>query len=208
MFKVSVIEETYQELCDAVAELHSKLNEAGQTMGTVEVMKGASMGPTAFAEIPPPAPIASVPAQTEALPPPPPEQVAASTDSLDTAGLPWDARIHTSTKSTNADGTWRKRRGVSKEAYNTVMAELGAQAATPAAAQTALPAVDMGPATPFPLAETKDYAALLELVAVKGVDFATVNGVCRNYGMSGMVDLKTNPEFQPLVYDAIAQLSE
>jgi hypothetical protein len=31
---------------------------------------------------------------------------------MDINGLPWDERIHASNKGTNADGSWRKRRGV------------------------------------------------------------------------------------------------
>lgn len=36
---------------------------------------------------------------------------AASTPSLDSAGMPWDERIHSGSKSVNADGTWRYKRG-------------------------------------------------------------------------------------------------
>lgn len=36
--------------------------------------------------------------------------VNTSAPAFDSAGLPWDARIHSSTKELNGDGTWRKRR--------------------------------------------------------------------------------------------------
>ena len=36
---------------------------------------------------------------------------AAVTGELDSAGQPWNAELHASTKSKNADGTWKKRRG-------------------------------------------------------------------------------------------------
>lgn len=45
---------------------------------------------------------------------------------VDSKGTPWDARIHSESKATVADGTWRKRRGVSDELFNEVMAELTA----------------------------------------------------------------------------------
>lgn len=45
---------------------------------------------------------------------------------FDSKGTPWDARIHSESKATVADGTWRKRRGVSDELFNEVMAELTA----------------------------------------------------------------------------------
>ena len=34
------------------------------------------------------------------------------TNALDGAGMPWDHRIHATTKTKNADGTWRQKRGV------------------------------------------------------------------------------------------------
>lgn len=45
---------------------------------------------------------------------------------VDSKGTPWDARIHSESRATVADGTWRKRRGVSDELFNEVMAELTA----------------------------------------------------------------------------------
>lgn len=51
---------------------------------------------------PPPAP----------TPVPPVETVAPDTALVDKEGLPWDSRIHSSSKALVADGTWRLRRGV------------------------------------------------------------------------------------------------
>lgn len=42
----------------------------------------------------------------------------------DAAGLPWDERIHASSKATVADGTWRKKRGVDDATVAAVEAEL------------------------------------------------------------------------------------
>jgi hypothetical protein len=50
--------------------------------------------------------------------------VNASTE-VDVNGTPWDARIHSTTKSKTKDGAWRKMRGVSDEQYNAVIAEIG-----------------------------------------------------------------------------------
>lgn len=44
----------------------------------------------------------------------------------DTAGIPWDERIHASTKTTNKDGTWTRRRNTPDEVFDKVMAELKA----------------------------------------------------------------------------------
>lgn len=49
---------------------------------------------------------------------------AANPGELDKDGIPWDARIHASSKAKNADGTWRKMRGVNEITYGEVFAEL------------------------------------------------------------------------------------
>lgn len=46
---------------------------------------------------------------------------------LDATGLPWDERIHASTKTKKADGSWTKRRGVQDSEYMAVEAELRAK---------------------------------------------------------------------------------
>lgn len=43
---------------------------------------------------------------------------------VDKAGLPWDARIHSSSKELTKDGVWRKKRGVSDEEVAQVEAQL------------------------------------------------------------------------------------
>lgn len=43
---------------------------------------------------------------------------------LDKDGLPWDVRIHASSRAQNADGTWRLKRGLAKDHLDKVTAEL------------------------------------------------------------------------------------
>lgn len=43
---------------------------------------------------------------------------------VDSVGLPWDARIHSTNKAQTADGTWRKRRGADAATIASVEAEL------------------------------------------------------------------------------------
>lgn len=45
---------------------------------------------------------------------------------VDSKGTPWDARIHSESRATVADGSWRKRRGVDDAVFAGVMAELAA----------------------------------------------------------------------------------
>ncbi len=47
---------------------------------------------------------------------------------LDKNDIPWDERIHAGTKRKNADGTWSMKKGVDKDLYAEIMAELTAAA--------------------------------------------------------------------------------
>lgn len=85
---------------------------------------------------------------------------------LDGDGLPWDGRIHSGPadkRPKNADGTWRKKRGVDDETIATVTAELrqvmGAPASgNPPAAASPEPAPAAAP-TPAPAAPPPTPAA-------------------------------------------------
>lgn len=86
-------------------------------------------------------------------------------EELDSEGLPWDARIHSSGKSRlKSDDTWKKLRGVDPELVKQVEAELRA-ALHPAAPEAATPAPgvqseSMSEATPPPgAAEAVNAAA-------------------------------------------------
>lgn len=48
------------------------------------------------------------------------------TGERDSAGIPWDERIHASTKTKTANGQWTRRRNTPDDTYNAVMAELKA----------------------------------------------------------------------------------
>ena len=56
---------------------------------------------------------------------------------LDSAGLPWDERIHAKSKTTKSDGTWKRGRGVTDEQAAAVESELRARSASPIPAQSA-----------------------------------------------------------------------
>jgi hypothetical protein len=53
-------------------------------------------------------------------------------DRLDKAGLPWDERIHSSSRVKTADGLWRKKRGVDEAVVTQVEGELKALMRIPA----------------------------------------------------------------------------
>jgi hypothetical protein len=79
----------------------------------------------------------------------------------DAAGLPWDGRIHASTKTKNADHTWRNKRGVDEAELARVTAELRG---LPAPAVVAAPPAPAAP--PVPPAVISPAAAALPAQAL------------------------------------------
>lgn len=67
---------------------------------------------------------------------------------VDSAGIPWDERIHTSTHAKNADGSWRRKRGVDDATFAALSAELKARGIT---ATPAVPVAAPAPAAPVPM---------------------------------------------------------
>lgn len=79
-----------------------------------------------------------------AAPPPPPTNTdndgpVVSTADLDAEGIPWDDRIHSTPAKQNADGTWRKKRGVTEVLYGQIHAELQERVAAGNTAERAAP---------------------------------------------------------------------
>lgn len=63
------------------------------------------------------------------------EQTNNAPPSVDSAGLPWDERIHSGAKSIKADGTWTKKKGATPPLVAQVEAELRAKLTGGAAQQ-------------------------------------------------------------------------
>lgn len=75
----------------------------------------------------------------------------------DSAGLPWDERIHASSRATIADGTWRRRKNTPDATYDAVMAEL--RAAVPNGTASAADAPPAPPIDDTPLPPTSTEPA-------------------------------------------------
>lgn len=79
-------------------------------------------------------------AQTAAIVPPPaapaapPTAPPAASGERDSKGMPWDGRIHASSKAKVADGSWRYKRGVDDAVIAPIEAEIRATLAAPAVA--------------------------------------------------------------------------
>lgn len=100
-----------QELFGADIVPHS-----GVRVGNVEVTYGRD--PRAVDGFP----MAPAPEELENAEPLNPPAVAPG--QLDSAGTPWDERIHASTRTTNKDGSWTRRRNTPDAVFDAVMAEL------------------------------------------------------------------------------------
>ena len=115
------------------------------------VFGGAASVALAPLPVPPPPPVVSAVAVPPAQIPEPPGATAADVP-RDSAGVPYDARIHNKARTMKQDGTWKLAKGVDPAIVTAVMAEI-APDSTPAplalpAAPVAVPAVPVPPAPP------------------------------------------------------------
>jgi hypothetical protein len=92
---------------------------------------------------------------------------------LDSRGLPWDRRIHASTKAINSDGTWRNMRGVDKDLLASVEQELRDVQALP------VPTPETPPTWPF-----ATVGGVVSLDGAGGADMSSAQAV---------VDMPTAP---------------
>ena len=179
------------ELREAIASINpaaGKLELIQDPAAAFGAINSIPQGPVSTAGpmlvIPNPEPAAAAPA--------PPATGA----TLDKEGLPWDVRIHASTKTFNADGTWRKKRGVETTVIQTVEGELKKLMAIPSPAAAPAPVVPPpppGPATtqaapppPPPAAATPSEIELrMQFVALVGRASAAIqNGKLMDHELS------------------------
>jgi hypothetical protein len=151
------------------------------------------------APIPPP-PGSEDDEDDSAAPPPP----ASGPVMLDSEGLPWDGRIHSSKKTVNADGSWKARKGFGKETttYQTIVAEYrktypapvkAAPPPPPAAAETQAAAPP-----PPPPPGGMDFNGLMRkigpMLQAKTINSADLNSLAAQVGLVTAPDLAAHPE--------------
>lgn len=127
---------------------------------------------------------------------------------LDSKGMPWDGRIHASSKAKIADGTWRAKRGVEPELVTKVEAELrGAQAAPgPASAFAPHPfgegTPSGAPAAPVgPSRYTLLMSRLPQHMAAGDIKPDQVTAACIMVGVQSIAALATRDD----LVDSVAQ---
>lgn len=180
--------------------------------GSVPLPAGATAAPyTADAVAVPTVPVAvQIPVmenlQANALPLPAPLPVAEAVAPvvsaapsnlvlLDKNGLPWDGRIHASTKTQTVDGSWKKKKGVDADLITQVEAELRqvmgnvqrppVMNAPIATANAALPGVS----TVDPATAKAEFIALAGRVASAQsggkIAISDLNAICAKHGLPG-----------------------
>jgi len=144
--------------------------------------EAATAKQTDWVEATPPPPAEAAPA--EATPPPQeapaPAPAPAPAGDLDSAGVPWDERIHSSGETKMKNGQWTKKRGVDQAEYERVVAELkGAAPAehTPPAPAPALASDSTPPPPPQVQAQATSELKWEEVVdrVLKAKSAGTVN---------------------------------
>lgn len=185
-----------------------------------ELAFGSAAAPLpAGAVVAPPVPTApqaaAVTEQPTAPVPPAPATVTPGV-AVDKDGLPWDARIHSSNKATIANGTWRKKRGVTVGEVAAVEAELravmGAAPAAPAAPVSAAPPPPVPASAPAleqpqaPAAPVVDHSAFVTLVGRASAALqagklsqAEIAAACAAVGMPALPMLANRPDLVPAV---------
>lgn len=148
---------------------------------------------------------------------------------LDSAGLPWDARIHSSSRAKLAKGGgWKLKRGLDPQLVEQVEAELRAVMSIPAptaptetqglhpspnplsvAAVNAITAAmpKNGPVPPTqPAAATAGittFAQLMPAITAAKLDLASVNSVLQQFGIPSMPLLATRQDLIPQIAGAL-----
>lgn len=175
---------------------------------------------------PPPAPVAVAPSAPAALTTPAPGV------EVDARGLPWDERIHASTKTKLTDGTWKAKRGINdpalvKRVEDELRAAMAAQPLPEVTAagfgQAPLPpgvtpapfvppaasSVPAPPAAPSASAAPTTFEQLMPRVsraaAAGTLPPTALNETCQAQGLSSVLALQTAPQFIPQVWAALVQ---
>lgn len=167
-----------------------------------------------------PQPIAPPPPTAPHVPPVP--TVAPATGShvqTDSEGLPWDHRIHASTKTFIADGTWKLKRGVDAAEVVMVKEQLKALMCVPtfvavvnpdrvpfAPVISAPPAPPPAPTSHYLINQVPPTVTLADLIArmsaaiVAGkMTQAVVAEMCTKHGVSEFMLLSSRPDLLPLI---------
>ncbi len=119
---------------------------------------------------------------------------------LDVNGLPWDFRIHASTRTKNADGSWKNKRGVSQHLSVEVKDELKRTMAI----EVPVPPV------PNPTVETEtpiDFMTVMGKITCavqeKKINHAQIFEIVRSFGLESVPLIAQRPDLLPAISQKI-----
>jgi hypothetical protein len=177
---------------------------------TAQEVTTATISPPIQKGVPSPPGPSSAPAQVAVAPPP---SAPANGVSLDSKGLPWDARINAETRSMIADGSWKLKRGVDKALVEAVQAELRSLMAIPSPAATVAPPpppqADVVPPPPPPVATNADVTFPELLVAITSLTSSGallnehVIAACNQVGVPNLPLLAQRPDLTAKVAELL-----
>ena len=139
----------------------------------------------------------------------------------DSDGLPWDHRIHASTKTQTKDGKWKKKRGVDKELVDQVEAELKATMTAPAAeaapaeaapAEAEQPKADplaglVPPPPPPATTEQPTFTALLKKVSQlrsdEKMDDAAFESIYKSFNLPSFAAFNARPDLIAQAFEMV-----
>lgn len=194
-----------------LSEDHGVLVDLDTEEAEIKALKERNNPPAPPVDNLPPPPVDNPPAPPVDNPPVTPSEKGAEPSEydvlpadnsveVDSAGLPWDERIHSGGKTKLADGTWRDKRGVDNSEREAIVAEL-----------TKVMAIPVPPAEDWRqlAAETKENApapasikTLPEFVrAVTGAKLGNmmVTEAVKSVGLESITQLGARPDLIPAV---------
>lgn len=125
---------------------------------------------------------------------------------LDSTGLPWDSRIHASTKTQTKQDAWKKRKGVDAETVAQVEAELRAVlAATPESPMTPQTQAPPPPKSTAVVTETPaDFAQFMAMFTAGDETFqARVVAAVQAQGLDSIQLVAINPTIIPAIMESL-----
>lgn len=150
----------------------------------------------------PPVPPAPTPAVAVVPPPWAPFSPTIAAPTFDKDGMPWDGRIHSSSKAFLADGTWRQRRNTDPAVVAAVTAELRAAIAAPAAPAAPVDPVDWTASLvppPPPVDAPMTFPMFMKAITAARTPPATVLAACTAVGVPNIPALMSRPDLIPQV---------
>ena len=149
----------------------------------------------------------SVTKETEDEPAPAP----AHTLGLDSAGFPWDPRIHSSNQKTVGDGTWRQKRGIDPAVKAAVEAELKpAGAAPPPPPPSAVmpppppPSAVLPPPPPSALTLVEATNRIVAAMGEKRLSTMDIVNACNALGVEGgLYAMAARPDLLPALMTSL-----